>query len=251
MPKQNEISKSKNIKKKILLLFSIILLIATMSGCIYLFFYLKKNILVKEILFSGAQHLKNEELQQLLKVKKGDPLYGISLVQMHKNLKQSSWVKDAIIRKEVSGVILIKITESFPIAILFKAGKPHLIDNEGVILEEIQEPSVIFLPVIMEIDPDKNTDTYKEAITLIKLLNEKKLLTYSGQLVISGKTPDDLSINVDDLLIKVGRGDYEKKLERLEKIKDEIKNNNIVVDYIDLRFADQIIVKPANTQIKR
>ncbi len=243
MSKKNNPSTKKN-KRKWVLIFSAIILIALLAASIWLFLYLKQNIRVKEIIFTGNQHSKNEELYALLKVKKGDPIYGLSLKQMHNNLKQSPWIKDAIIRKEVNGLILIKIVESFPSAILFRAGKPHLVDNAGIILEEIHEPPVIFLPVIMEIDPEKNKDAYKDAIVFINLLNQKKLLSYTGQLEITGNTPDELAIKVDDLLIKIGSGDYEKKLERLDKIKEEIKNKNIIIEYIDLRFSDQVIVKP-------
>ncbi len=246
MSKQNETPPKRNIWKKILLFFSITLILAFLGSGIWLFFYLKKSILVKEVVFSGNQHLKEEELHELLKVKKGDPLYSIPLKQMHKNLKQSPWIKDVIIRKEVNGVILIKITESFPVAILFRQGKSYLVDNSGIILEEIQELPVVFLPVITEIDPDKNVAAFKEALAFIRLLNEKRLLAYSGQLEIFGKTPDELAIKADDLLIKIGSGDYEKKLERLGKIKEEIKAKDIIVDYIDLRFSDQVIVKPMN-----
>ncbi len=246
MPKQNQTPPKKNTKKKLLLFFIIILIIAILSVGIYLSFYLKKNMLVKAILFSGNQHLKEEELHGLIKVKKGDPLYAISLSQIHKNLKHSPWIKDAMIRKEVNGAILIKITENFPLAILLKAGKLYLIDNDGVILEEILGDPVIFLPTIIEIHPNNNLDAYREALAFIRVINEKKLLAYSRQLEITGKTPDELAIKVDDLLIKIGFGDYEKKLQRLQKIEDEIKNKNIVIDYIDLRFSEQVIVKPRN-----
>lgn len=246
MPKQNQIPPQKNTKKKTMLVFSAIIFLVLLGGGVWFFLYVKKNILIKEILFSGNQHLKEEELHELIKLKKGDPLYGLSLKQIDQNLKQSPWIKDVIIRKEVNGVILIKIVESYPVAILRSSGKSHLVDNAGVILEQIHETPVLFLPVIVEIDPVRNADAYKEALAFIKLLSEKKLLSHSGQLELSGKTPDELTIKLDDLFIKIGAGDYEKKLERLDTIKEEIKSKNIIIDYIDLRFSDQVIVKPKN-----
>lgn len=236
--------KSKYQQKNKKLIFSAVIIIAMVSVTAWLYFYLKQNLYIKEIVFIGNQHISKEYLHEFLKVRDNDLLYSISSRQMHKNLMQSSWVKDVRVRKELSGRILVQLTEAVPAAILYRSKKPFFIDSTGVILEEILDPSVIFLPVIMEIDPFRNENTYKEALALINLFKEKKLMSYSGQLEITGRTPDELSINVDNILIKIGYGDYEKKIERLEKIKEEIKNKNIAIEHIDLRFSEQVIVKP-------
>lgn len=233
----------KNHKNK-KLIFLVVIVIAMLSVTAWLYFYLKQNLYIKEIVFIGNQHINKEYLHEFIKVRENDLLYSISSRQMHENLIQSPWVKDARIRKEWSGRILVQLSEAIPAAILFRFKKPFFVDSAGVILEEILDPSVIFLPVIMEIDPFKNENTYKEALALINLFKEKNLMSYTGQLEITGRTPDDLSIKVDNILIKIGSGDYEKKIERLEKIKEEIKNRNIVIEHIDLRFSEQVIVKP-------
>ncbi len=231
--------KNKKYNKTIL---SAILFIFIVSLSTSFYFYLKQNLRVKEIVFVGNQHLDKDDLQNLLKVKENDLLLNISAKQMYKNLKESPWIKDARIRKELSGRILIQIYETAPSAVLIRAKKPYFIDSSGTILEEIEDPSVIFLPVIMEIDPFKNKETYKEAIALLNLINDKKTFSHAGHIEITGLTPDELIIKVDELLIKIGVGDYEKKIERLERIKEEIKN--IAIEYIDLRFSEQVIVKP-------
>ncbi len=233
----------KNHKNK-KLIFSLVIIVAIVSVTAWLYFYLKQNLYIKEIVFIGNQHLHKEDLYNILRVHKNDPIYSVSAKRMHNNLMQSPWVKNAIVRKEFSGKILVQLSEAIPAAILYKSKKPYFIDSTGVILEEISEPSVIFLPVIMEIDPLKNENTYKEALTLVNLFKDKKLMPYSGQLEITGRTPDELNIKVDNILIKIGSGDYEKKIERLEKIKEEIKNKNITIEHIDLRFSEQVIVKP-------
>ena len=49
---------------------------------------------------------------------------------------------------------------------------------------------------------------------------------------------------IDGMEIKVGEGSYEQKLARLFELIDEIRSRPIEVDYIDLRFANRVIVKP-------
>jgi cell division septal protein FtsQ len=48
----------------------------------------------------------------------------------------------------------------------------------------------------------------------------------------------------------VGEGEYEDKLARLADIEKEIKDRNISVDYIDLRFANRVLVSPVTEVIR-
>lgn len=231
-------------KKKLILFSSLFLSIAVLVITLWLFSYLKHNIYVKEIIISGNQHLSKDDLYKILNLNVNDPLFKISSMQAYKNLLESPWIKDAKVKKVLSGRLIIQITEAIPSAILYKSKKPYLIDSSGVILEEIPEPPIFFLPVIREIDPLDNKNAYKEAITLINILKEKKIMSYSGQFEITGKYPDELTVKIENISIKFGSGNYEQKLEKLEKIKEEIKNKYSNIEYIDLRFADQVIVKP-------
>jgi cell division septal protein FtsQ len=49
---------------------------------------------------------------------------------------------------------------------------------------------------------------------------------------------------MDETVVKIGAGGYDEKLERLIQLEEDLKDRNIPVDYIDLRFGDKAIVKP-------
>lgn len=233
--------KRKRTKKIIFLCTFLILILTTLSLLLYT--YLKKTLKVTEIIFIGNQHLNRADLKNLMRVSENDPLLSISTKEIYKNIKQSPWVKDVRVRKELSGKIIIQVFETTPTAILFLSKRPYFIDSEGTILEEVIDHSMIFLPIIREIDPLNNPDVYREAITLVNLFKEKKIMISSGQVEIFGNSTDDLTLKIDDLVIKVGSGDYEKKFKRLEKVKDDIMQRYTSIEYIDLRFAEQVIVK--------
>jgi len=57
-------------------------------------------------------------------------------------------------------------------------------------------------------------------------------------------------LNADGVVVKIGSGEYEEKLARLADIEQEIKQRNISVDYIDLRFANRVLVSPVNQVVK-
>ncbi len=218
------------------------------AACAAVFLLIRYSMHLKEIVFIGNSHLKNEELRALIKVREKDALFGVSGERIYRNLKQSPWIKDAVVRRELSGRMLVKVTEGVPIAILSLAGVPYLVDSDGAVLEQMRDGTVLFLPVIKEIDPRQNGEAYMEAVNFLNVLHSKKIPAYEGSLEITGQRPEELTLKVDNIDIKIGSGDYEKKLERLESIKDEIRKRNIAIGTIDLRFANKIIVRPAGAQ---
>ena len=103
---------------------------------------------------------------------------------------------------------------------------------------------MLFLPIIKDIDHNRNREAYAEAVKFVNVLN-RRTLSYGGSIEITGQRPEDITLKLGSIAIKIGAGDFEKKIERLEFAKDEIEKRNIAVEHIDLRFADKIIVKPA------
>lgn len=229
-------------KKKInFVVFLLLVFIIAFSAA---YFLIKNHMLVKDIAFVGTHHLKNDELNSLIKIKKGDELFGVSGRELYKRLKSSPWIRDAVIKKELSGRVLINVTEAVPVAILSIADRPYLIDREGNILEPMKEGTVLFLPVIKDIDYKNNREAYLEAVRFVDVLHNKRVVSYDGTIEITGQRPEDITLKLDNISIKIGDGDFDKKLERLEFVRDEIEKRNMSVEYIDLRFANKIIVKP-------
>lgn len=203
---------------------------------------IRHGIPVREIIFTGNKHLKNEELLSLLNIKVGDALFGVSQKELYKRLKRSPWIREAVIRKEMSGRILVNVSEAEPVAILEMNAKPFLIDKKGVLLEEMKEGTMLFLPVIKDIDPYKNMETYGDVVEFVNVL-QKKGMPYTGNIEIEGQRPEDIALKIDDITIKIGHSEFERKLEKLAFIKDEIDRRNMSVEYIDLRFVDKVVVK--------
>lgn len=247
MRRRNVRSLQRRKEQKRIRLFLIPLLLILLAGAA-VFVSIRFLIPVKEIVFIGNHHLKNDELKSLVKVKKGDKLFGQSGRTLHERLKRSPWIKSAVIRRELSGRMLVKVDERVPVAILSTSEGPHLIDREGYLLEQIREGTVLLLPVIKDIDPAGDNETYREAVRFVNVLHAKGVLSSDGSIEVTGSRPEDITLKINGIVIKVGMGDFEKKIERLEFVKDEIQKRNMTVEYIDLRFANKIVVKPVRQE---
>jgi cell division protein FtsQ len=206
---------------------------------------------VREIVFSGNRHISDAELKSLAGIPSGEGLLGISSKGIAQRLSQCAWIRSASVRKEFPDKILVRVCESTPFAILDKRGQTFLIDERGAILEKITGDAVPFLPIIIA-DPIKMRDTFAEALRLAGVLKDKKIATERGrvEVVANGKGPEDLAVIIDGVVIKVGQGDYEQKLDRLFSLEDEIKKRAITVDYVDLRFANRVVVKPISQVVR-
>ncbi|MCG6552823.1 MAG: FtsQ-type POTRA domain-containing protein [Candidatus Magnetominusculus sp. LBB02] len=193
----------------------------------------------------GNVHLKDSEVYDLLDVK-GKNILSIDAQVLARRLDASPWIKQSYIRKELPSSILVRITEKFPSAVLNDGHAMFLIDDAGVKLDSIDKPAA-GLPVINIEEPYKRA--YAEAVRLVNVIN--KTAELSGKAIeITGVRPEDISFTLNGLVILMGFGDYEKKLSSYFSLKDEIAARNIAIEYIDLRFANRLIVKPLKKDLK-
>lgn len=206
---------------------------------------------VKEIIFSGNKHMSEVELRSVAGIKGGDNLLTVSSRHVVERLLQSPWIRTVSVRKELPERLLIRVSEATPFAILDRKGQSFLIDETGKVLEKIQGDEIPFLPII-NADPVNMHETFVEALRLAGVLRARAIATERDRVEIlaNGKGPEDLAVVVDSVTIKVGYGDYEQKIERFLSLENEIKKRAILVDYIDLRFASRVVVKPINEVIR-
>jgi hypothetical protein len=56
------------------------------------------------------------------------------------------------------------------------------------------------------------------------VLKDRKIATERGRVeIVAGKGPESISMILDSVVIKIGQGDYERKLSRLFELEEEIK----------------------------
>lgn len=212
-----------------------------------------KALPVREISFYGNKHLSDSDLRAIAGIKNDESAGGILSLQseaLSKNLLKSPWIKGVSIRKELPERLMIRVDETTPFAILEIKGRSFLVDDNGEMLEEIKGSSVPFLPVITA-DPFKDKGIFMEALNLAKVIKEKKIATERSRVeIIADKGPENLSMVIDSMVIKVGHGEYDAKLQRLFELEEEIKKRAIIVDYVDLRFANRVVVKPISEVVR-
>jgi len=180
-----------------------------------------KYLFIREINFYGNRHLTNAELLSLAGLSQKRPLFSVTTGDIYRQLKTSPWIKDALVRKDLSVNVTVYLTEAVAVAILQMDETPCLVDSDGLRLEEIRPEPVYFLPVV-KIDPTSHKEAYRDAVELARALNERKVTAHGGNIELTGTRPEDVTMKVDGVPVKIGAGDLPRKLEKLDFVRDEL-----------------------------
>jgi cell division protein FtsQ len=228
----------------------VLLAATTITGAVYLLnMSFRSAFVVRTIVFSGNTRLSDDELRALSGLRRGENLLTLSARSVAGKMTESRWIKSVSIRKELPDRIVLKIDEARPFALLDMKGRLFLVDAEGTMLEEMKESAVPFLPVISG-NPFSEKEAFFEAIRLAKAIKDTGIMATKDHVEIIAQKPEELAANLDGILVKIGAGDYTEKLERLLQVESEIRKRHIPVDYIDLRFATRVVVKPVTEVIR-
>ena len=224
---------------------AVVLVVMAVLGTGVYMFAASDLFAIKEVRIQGNRHLSDAELRTLMRVEAGQNLLLVSSERLYDRLHSSPWIRSVSLRKELPGTLLVRVEESKPQALLRKPNGYVVVDIQGIELERIHGRPERFLPVIKAHDIE-DTEEFAEALRLAEVINDAGIAKRARSVEIVGLDGDvkDLAVRIDGMEIKVGQGSYDKKLRRLNELLDEIKRRPMDVEYIDLRFANRVIVKP-------
>lgn len=231
-------------------LAALLLLCGLLGGGAYWAFH-SSYFEVAEVVFYGNRHLADNDLARLMDMSAGLNMFSLSSAELAGRLTASPWIGEARIRKEFPRKLLVRVEEAEPSALLRDAAGLSLIDNQGRVLERLSGEPVYFLPVIVDAS-GKRAGAFEEALRLAEVIKNQGLAARMDKVEIRDflKGAEAITVAIDGLRARIGKGRYREKLARLLELKDEIKRRGIEVDYLDLRFTDRVVVKPVNAVAK-
>ncbi|MBI5055976.1 MAG: FtsQ-type POTRA domain-containing protein [Nitrospirae bacterium] len=228
--------------KKTGIILSVALAVTTIVLGTYL---LAQAFYVREIEVSGNEHLDKRDIENILNIRR-ESLLDLHLKDIDERLRKNAWIKKTTLRWQLPGTLVIDIEEARPKALLNFEGETFLVNEEGNVMERLQDAGTPFLPEIKGIDPRYKKEM-SEALKLVEALSSRKILA-DKQLVEIGLEPYGLNLNIDGEFIKVGYGQYAEKFDKWVELEPELKKMGVPIQYVDLRFKDSVIVKPVTPE---
>ena len=209
----------------------------------YLFLISWDNLNITKIEVSCHKPAIKKEIQQYLNQQKLGNILLLDIGHLQEMLSMHRWIKEVQIRKLFPPALKIDIEERIPAAVLKKEAF-HLIDREGVLIEQHDSKEYMELPLL--IDSNNFEKDYKAKINLAwECLDnfaptERKKIDV---LDLSGFENVKVKFRDSPTWIIFGNDLFSEKLQSVQTRRASLKKYG-ELEYIDLRFKDRLIIMP-------
>lgn len=218
--------------------------------------FVRENVFafrLKEIKISGNYLLSREEVLERCNIKQDNGiLLQVDDQVIVRKLMQSPYIKRASAVYSLPSTLRISIEERQPIAFIYGRGL-NLIDNEAVLIPVPHKSIVWNLPFITGIKGSLGTlgepTTAHKARKAVKVLDYLHFIDSPLQQIISEISIDKSVVHLrlikGGALVHINMEKYQDSLFVLSQyFKNYLDWNRLaVIEYIDLRFKDQLVIK--------
>ncbi len=224
---------------------TVVLLWLIFIGSIYGFYYLlfeKGLFTVKSVEIDGEfTHLSTEKVREAAGINVGANIFGISLSEVEKRISSVPWVKEAAVARKLPGTIWIFASEYKPFAILLD-GDVYYVDKDGIVFKSLDADDDKNFPVLTGASRDEGLP---EAISLLKKYLNSQMAEYFEPAEINIDVARGASVIVGEegILVRLGFGDIQEKLERLYSMLPAIQVGHGKIRYVDLNIPGKVVVK--------
>lgn len=212
------------------------------------------ELAIRTITVEGQERLPAHEVLGAAGIATGDNVFEHSESDVREALLGHPWIADARVERRLPGTFRITIRERVAAAIL-ELEEPYLVSDEGAVFKTLEPGDPVDLPVITGIDRTRffGERAFRTQVltSIVGLFAEWRALGMEQRESIGEVhvEPDDsltLFVGDDGTEVRLGRGPYRGKIERLRRVLDELgaRHTRPLYVYLDnLRRPDRVTVR--------
>jgi cell division septal protein FtsQ len=208
---------------------------------------------VARITVDGHDRLSTGEVLALVEGLRGRNIIGLDLDEWQQRLLSSPWVEHAMLRRVLPSTVEVTVRERRPIAVGRIGSALYLIDAHGVVVDEYGPAYADFdLPIVDGLAAPKGRDGLVDearavlaARVIAALAAHPELSKRVSQIDVSDPHDAVVMLEGDRALLRVGEEDFVERLEQYLELGDALRERVAEIDYVDLRFAERLYVRPA------
>jgi cell division protein FtsQ len=206
---------------------------------------------VDEVTVQGNRRLRSEQVAVLSDIEKGVNTFELDLDLIGRKIEENPWIQTAQVQRIFPRQVVIRVTERKPVAII-NLGYLYYLDQRGEIFKVLGAADSLDYPVVTGFDYEKaqqhDSEYAHDLRQIVELLDDIRQRPQFDLKQVSEVHRDktgDLTLFTlrGGVRVKLGRGDYKKKIDRLEKIYARLKPKLKILDYIDLNVDEKVIVR--------
>jgi cell division septal protein FtsQ len=225
---------------------------------------------VSDIVVSGNEAVPAEEIIALSGIARGDNIFRSDPVEARERLSRDQRFEQVFVKRRLPKGIHIYLKERKPVAFI-QLDRLYGVDADGALMPLPPVDRLPSLPILTGIVPESGglLQSFREGYTSFETLSDSIL--YNAKVeralyvvdMIRAFDPafmdrvseihvqhvhDPIVYTADNgTAIRLGIGHYPDKIRRLEGIMERLKRDKIETRWIDLRFDNQVIVRPLFT----
>lgn len=207
---------------------------------------------LEEVIVQGNRMLSKGEVLSLSGIDTGRNIFKVDLEGVKVRLLANPLVRKVTVSRRLPSGLLISIEERKPVA-LINAGSLYGVDGEGVLLPPFKPMVMHDLPIITGVEVEQTqfgqrleSDRLDRALELLGKMARLApgLIGRISEMDVSDHRNLVLYTAKDGAQVRMGDGRNLGKIAALEVVLEDLEKKSIVAEYIDLRFKDQVVVKP-------
>ena len=202
---------------------------------------------VKNIKIYNNRYLTDGSIMKICQMVNDEKILDVDLNKLRKTILKHEFIKDVTLRKNYPSTLEIYIEEKRPFAYVMD-DILKTIDENGSVLPDLEFKKVYDIPIISGLKEGPDFDMRKnKAIQILKSTKtrELNLFCYISELNFNEKYKITLYLCEDGIPVYMGHKRIDAKLLDLKYFLNYLRENNKLenIEYIDLRFNGQIIIK--------
>jgi cell division protein FtsQ len=193
---------------------------------------------VQQIDIEGRRNTPEALLRAALGIEKGSPILGVSLSAARQRVESLSWVKSAVVERQLPNTIVVKLEERRPFAIWQNNGKFMLIDRNGNVVAHQNVMDFRKLPLVVGPGAPRAAGALLDTLASLPVLQARVAAA-----VRVGDRRWDLQMN-NRTEVMLPEGHEAAALDRLMQLQQSHGLLDRPLVAIDMRLPDRMVLRP-------
>lgn len=202
---------------------------------------------VREIRVKGGEKIGGSEIVGLAGLSHGMNIWKIDSRMIERKIGEHPWVRRVLVRREFPRRVVIEVEERSARAIVM-LGKPYYVDTEGFVFKEVGGGETVDFPLITGLSREElASESHLTRQKIQEVLKLSELMTGTGLSLSEihfrpqgGVVLYPMGYQVP---LRMGWGEWQGKLERLERVVPEWKGKEGRLEALDASFRDQVVAR--------
>lgn len=207
---------------------------------------------ISTIIVEGTSHVTVEEVLARARLHVRDSYFTVHATVVAERIASHPWIAEATVHLEPGGIVRIHIKERSCYAVLAVDDEYYALDREGLVLERLAAPMArpllvsaikgVARPQLGVIMPSAEA---RAALAVLQTL-PADLIGPATQMTVAAN--GDLTFTTEDqIVILLGQSPgLQERVALLVPLLDAVRRQPNAIAYVDLRYAGNIVVKPAS-----